>query len=290
MPSAPLLSEPPQRLTFTILGCGSSGGVPRVGQGWGACDPQNPRNRRRRCSMLVERQGPSGKTVVLVDASPDLREQLLDLGVTHLDGVLFTHEHADHTHGIDDLRPLAIHNRRKVDIYSDEDTSRVLHQRFGYCFETPPGSGYPPILTDHRFREGRPIVVDGAGGPVTALPFRQHHGDIDSFGFRFGDVAYSSDLNALPDNSLAHLHGLDVWVIDALRETPHPSHFTLQEALDHVARLRPRRAILTNLHTDLDYSVLASSLPDGVVPAYDGLSFQSDLSEAVDRQAMADGE
>lgn len=184
-------SSDPATLTFTILGCGSSGGVPRVGQGWGACDPANPRNRRRRCSLLVERTGPHGKTSVLVDASPDLREQLLDAHVTHLDAVLFTHEHADHTHGIDDLRPLAIHNRRRVDIYADEQTSRVLHQRFGYCFATPPGSGYPPILSDHRYREGREIVVEGAGGPIAALPFRQRHGDIDAFGFRFGDVAYS---------------------------------------------------------------------------------------------------
>lgn len=272
-----LPSEAAPILTFTILGCGSSGGVPRVGQGWGVCDPANPRNRRRRCSMLVERLGPGGKTTVLVDTSPDLREQLIGAGVTHVDGVLFTHEHADHTHGIDDLRPLAILHRKRVDIYADDDTSRMLHQRFGYCFATPPGSAYPPILTEHRFREGREIVVDGAGGPITALPFRQRHGDIDSFGFRFGDVAYSSDVNGFPDNSLARLHNLDVFIIDALRETPHPSHFTLREALDHVAMLRPRRAILTNLHTDLDYAMLERTLPEGVVPAFDGMQFQSVL-------------
>ena len=266
-------------LTFTILGCGSSGGVPRVGQGWGACDPANPRNRRRRCSMLVERAGPEGKTTVLVDASPDLREQLLDVGVTHLDAVLFTHEHADHTHGIDDLRPLVIHNRRRVDIYADDETARMLHQRFGYCFATPPGSGYPPILSDHRFREGREIVIAGAGGPITALPFRQRHGDIDAFGFRFGDVAYSSDVNGFPENTLSHLHNLEVWIIDALREAPHPSHFTLQEALDHVGLLKPNLAILTNLHTDLDYSVLAARLPEGVIPAYDGLQFTSQMRD-----------
>jgi len=271
----PLLSAPGENLTFTILGCGSSGGVPRVGQGWGACDPANPRNRRRRCSMLVERHGPAGTTTVLVDTSPDLREQLLDAGVAALDAVLFTHAHADHTHGIDDLRPLAILHRRRLDIFADEETSSALHQRFGYCFSTPPGSAYPPILTEHRFREGREIVVDGPGGPIVALPFRQHHGDIDAFGFRFADVAYSSDVNGFPENSLAHLRNLDVWIIDALREIPHPSHFTLQEALEHVTRMKPRRAILTNLHTDLDYGALERSLPPGVVPAHDGLRFTS---------------
>lgn len=264
-----------ESLTFTILGCGSSGGVPRVGQGWGACDPANPRNRRRRCSMLVERNGPGGTTTVLVDTSPDLREQLLDANVTALDAVLFTHAHADHTHGIDDLRPLAILHRRRMDIYADEETSQALHQRFAYCFSTPPGSAYPPILTEHRFREGREIVVNGPGGPVTAMPFRQHHGDIDAFGFRFGDVAYSSDVNGFPENSLAHLRNLDVWIIDALRDLPHPSHFTRQEALDHVALMKPRRAILTNLHTDLDFGMLERELPHGVVPAFDGLRFTS---------------
>lgn len=262
-------------LDFTILGCGSSGGVPRVGQGWGACDPTNPRNRRRRCSLLVRRRGPDGVTTVLVDTSPDLREQLLDAGVTQLDGVLITHEHADHTHGIDDLRPLAIMHRKRLDVFLDEETSKALHQRFGYCFQTPPGGVYPPILTEHRFHEGRPIQVDGAGGPIIALPFRQRHGEIDSFGFRFAGVAYSSDVNAFPENSLKQLAGLDVWIIDALREHPHPSHFTLGEALDHVALMKPRRAILTNLHTDLDYAAVASVVPENVEPAYDMMSFST---------------
>lgn len=267
-------------LTFTILGCGSSGGVPRVGQGWGACDPNNPRNRRRRCSLLVERKGPDGTTTVLVDTSPDLREQLLDAGVTNLDGVLFTHAHADHTHGIDDLRPLAILHRRRIDIFADEETSRALHQRFGYCFATPPGSAYPPILTEHRFHEGREIVVEGRGGAICALPFRQRHGDIDAFGFRFGDVAYSSDVNGFPHNSLERLHNLDVWILDALRDSPHPSHFSLQEALDHVATLKPTRAILTNLHTDLDFGTLQQCVPRGVEPAFDGLTFTSTVKRS----------
>ena len=259
-------------LTVTILGCGSSGGVPRVGSGWGACDPQNPKNRRRRCSILVERTGPDGTTSVLVDTSPDLRDQLLDAGVRRLDAVLFTHDHADHTHGIDDLRPLVIHMRRRIPVYADAATSRVLHERFGYCFKTPPGSEYPPILTEHRLVPGQAISVAGEGGPITALPILQQHGDIASLGFRIGGFAYSCDLSGLPAESAAALGGLDVWVLDALRYSPHPSHFSVADALGWIGRLKPRRAILTNLHADLDYEELRRQLPSNVEPAHDGLS------------------
>ena len=259
-------------LTFTILGCGSSGGVPRPALGWGACDPANPKNRRRRCSLLVEREnGEGGKTSVLVDTSPDLREQLLDAGVSSLDAVLYTHEHADHTHGIDDLRPLFIHRRRKLDAYIDEPTSRALHARFGYCFMKPPGSDYPPIVNEHRLSAGTPLVIDGEGGPIAVLPFLQDHGDIPSLGFRFGDVAYSADLVGMPDESARALAGLDLWIVDALRHAPHPSHFSLSDALDWIGRLAPRRAILTNLHSDLDYENVRTSVPAQVEPAFDGM-------------------
>jgi phosphoribosyl 1,2-cyclic phosphate phosphodiesterase len=259
-------------LTFTILGCGSSGGVPRVGGAWGACDPSNPKNRRRRCSLLIERvQTGHGRTSVLVDTSPDLREQLLDADVHSLDAVIFTHEHADHTHGIDDLRGLFLHMRRRIDAYLDEPTSRALHARFGYCFMTPPGSSYPPILAEHRIVPGRAVTVDGSGGPIEVLPFLQDHGDIPSLGLRAGNVAYSSDLRDLPPASQAMLDGLDTWIVDALRYRPHPSHFTVDEALAWIERVRPRRAILTNLHTDLDYDALRKHLPAHVEPAYDGL-------------------
>lgn len=257
---------------FTILGCGSSAGVPRVGQGWGACDPNDPRNRRRRCSLLVERrEGESTPTRVLIDTSPDLREQLLDARVDRLDAVLFSHEHADHTHGIDDLRPLSIHNRHRLDVYVDAETSPVLMSRFGYCFETPPGSDYPPILNEHRFRHGEPVVIDGPGGRIEAIPFRQYHGTIIAYGFRIGDLAYSSDLHDLPPESLPFLEGLDMWIVDALRYHPHPSHFSVSDALGWIARLKPRRAILTNLHNDLDFATLARELPPNVEPAYDGM-------------------
>lgn len=258
-------------LRVTILGCGSSGGVPRVALGWGACDPMNPKNRRRRCSILVERIGPNGRTTVLVDTSPDLRDQLIDANVKHLDAVLITHEHADHTHGIDDLRGLAIYGRRRVDVHCDAATGRELRERFGYCFDTPPGSDYPPILNEHRITPGVPAEVNGAGGIITALPIRLPHGAIDALGFRFNDLAYTPDLNGIPDDAMGSLSGLGVWIVDALRYAPHPSHFTLAEALEAIDRLKPRRAILTNLHTDLDFATLEAELPPGVEPAYDGM-------------------
>ncbi len=261
-------------LTATILGCGSSGGVPRPALGWGRCDPKNPKNRRRRCSILVERRDNGGVTRALVDTSPDLREQLIDAQVDWLDGVLFTHDHADHTHGIDDLRALVIHRRRRVDVYSDERTAAVLNARFGYCFVTPQGSEYPPILNDHRIAPGRPVVIDGAGGPITLAPFLQDHGDIHSLGIRVAGLAYSADIKDLPSESLPALAGLDVWVVDALRFAPHPSHFSLDDALAWIARIKPRRAVLTNLHSDLDYDDLCKRLPAHIRPAYDGMRIE----------------
>jgi len=261
-------------LKFTILGCGSSGGVPRAALGWGDCNPQNPKNRRRRTSLLVERRAASGITRILVDTSPDLREQLLDADVDWLDAVFYTHAHADHTHGIDDLRALVIKHRRRVDVYLDEPTGRALHARFGYCFRSPPGSEYPPIVTEHRLAAGRPVTVEGEGGTVTALPFLQEHGSIASVGFRFGALAYSCDLSGLPAESIAALKGVDVWVVDALRYRPHPSHFSVDDALAWIGRIKPARAILTNLHSDLDYDALRARIPHHVEPAYDGLTIE----------------
>ncbi|MCK0197806.1 MBL fold metallo-hydrolase [Ancylobacter sp. 6x-1] len=259
--------------SFTILGCGSSGGVPRVGQGWGACDPGEPRNRRRRCSLLAERIGEDGaRTTVLIDTSPDLREQLLGADVRRLDGVVISHEHADHTHGLDDVRPLTILHRKRLDTWLDAETSALLRQRFGYCFETPPGSDYPPILQEHRFRHGETLKVNGPGGSLSMVPFRLYHGQITAFGFRFGGLAYTPDLHDIPAESLSYLEGLDVWIVDALRPTPHPSHFSLGDALGWIERLKPKRAILTNMHVDLDYGTLRRELPPGIEPAYDGMT------------------
>lgn len=257
---------------FTILGCGSSMGVPRPALGWGACDPNNPKNRRRRTSLLVERLGARGRTRVLVDTSPDLREQLLDAKVDWLDAVLISHEHADHIHGIDDLRPLFVGKRRRVDVYMGDTAAPLVRARFGYCFEQPPGSEYPPMANEHRLMPGKPVTIDGEGGPITALPLLQQHGDISSLGFRFGSFAYSCDLSDMPPESARALAGLDVWVVDALRYAAHPSHLSLDEALGWIERLSPRRAILTNLHADLDYEAVRRRVPDHVVPAYDGIS------------------
>lgn len=258
-------------VTWTILGCGSSGGVPRVGSGWGACDPANPRNRRRRCSALVEKRGEHGMTRVLVDTSPDVREQLLQANVTALDGVVITHEHADHTHGIDDLRALVIHMRRRIQMYMDDVTADLLQQRFSYCFETPPGSDYPPIIDSRRIRAGEPFEIEGAGGALKFLPIRLHHGGIDALGLRVNATVYSPDVNGIPAESLDHLRNLDLWIVDALRIIPHPTHFSLAETLAWIDRLQPKRAVLTNLHTDLDYAKLSSELPPHIEPAFDGL-------------------
>ena len=261
-------------LRLTILGCGSSAGVPRVGQGWGACDPSNPKNRRRRCSALVERFGAGGATTVLVDTSPDLREQLIDAGVKRVDGILMTHPHADHTHGIDDLRPLYQQMGRRVDVLMDEPTSLIVRQAFSYVFQTPDGSSYPAIATELRLTAGRLSRIEGAGGAIEAMPFDLDHGDIGALGFRFGSLAYTPDVKRIPAASRPFLEGLDIWIIDALRYRPHPSHFSLDDALAWIETMRPRRAILTNLHTDLDYETLRARLPAHVTPAYDGLSVE----------------
>jgi phosphoribosyl 1,2-cyclic phosphate phosphodiesterase len=261
-------------LRVTILGCGSSGGVPRPALGWGDCDPNNPKNRRRRTSLLVERRSAAGVTRVLVDTSPDLREQLLDAEVDSLDAVLYTHEHADHTHGIDDLRGIFIKRRKRVPVYLDERTAQVMRMRFGYCFEAPPGSEYPPIVRENRMAAGQMVTVAGEGGSIDALPLLQDHGDISSLGFRFGNLAYSCDLKDMPADSVAALAGLDVWIVDALRYKPHPSHLSVDETLAWIERLKPRRAILTNLHNDLDFEELRGRLPPHVEPAFDGLSVE----------------
>jgi phosphoribosyl 1,2-cyclic phosphate phosphodiesterase len=263
-------------LRVTILGCGSSGGVPRIGGHWGACDPTNPKNRRRRCSILVEQGEGEEKTQVLVDTSPDMREQLLDAEVSRLDGVLFTHEHADQSHGIDDLRMIAINMWKRVPIYADPRTLSILKSRFDYCFETPNGSGYPPILDGHKIDvDDVNISVGGPGGPLGVTPFWQEHGQIRSLGFRFGDIAYTSDANAIPEESWERLEGVKTWIVDALRYTHHPSHANVETALEWLERVGAARGILTNLHIDLDYETLKAELPPYVEPAFDGMVVES---------------
>lgn len=256
---------------ITILGCGSSGGVPRIGNDWGACDRANPRNRRRRCSALVTRTGEGGTTRVLIDTSPDLREQMLGASVTDIDAVLYTHEHADHTHGIDDLRAFFLMKRSRVQVWADDATGRMLTTRFSYCFYAAPGSDYPPILQLNAMEAGKPVTIEGAGGAITALPFQVHHGTIDALGFRFGDMAYTPDIDGVPEQSISALENLDLWIVDGLRRTRHPSHWSLPQTLDWIARMKPKRAVITNMHLDLDFATLKGELPVGVEPAYDGL-------------------
>lgn len=262
------------RTAFRILGCGSSGGVPRLGGHWGACDPANPRNRRSRCSLLVTREGPGGATRVLVDTSPDMRAQLLEAGVGSLDGVVYTHAHADHVHGLDDLRQVVFNLRRRLPVWADGPTQEALLSRFGYAFVQPEESPYPPILDLHAIRG--PVVVEGAGGPLTLIPFRVSHGSTDALGFRIGPVAYLPDVVAIPDDAWPALEGLEVWIVDALRRTPHPTHAHLALTLEWIARARPARAILTNMHIDLDHDAVAAETPDHVIPAHDGMTFWSE--------------
>jgi phosphoribosyl 1,2-cyclic phosphate phosphodiesterase len=258
-------------LRLTILGCGSSTGVPRVGNDWGKCDPSNPKNRRRRSTAIIERQQAGRTTAVLIDTGPDLREQLLSIDARRIDGVVYTHDHADHTHGIDDLRMVAYAMKRRIEVWADAPTREGLFARFGYCFETRPGSSYPPILTAHEIRPPEPVHIGGEGGSIEIVPVPQEHGDISSLGFRIANVAYSPDISGLPESSVPLLQGLEVWIVDALRYTPHPSHFTVGQALAWIERLKPKRAVLTHLHIDLDFATLKRELPSHVEPAYDGM-------------------
>jgi len=256
-------------LRFIILGCGSSGGVPRLGDNWGKCDPANPKNRRRRCSVLIERETEAGTTRVLIDTSPDLRAQLLDTGTGTLDAVVYTHAHADHMHGIDDLRMIVFNMKRRLPVWADGPTQEALYSRFGYAFTQPEGSPYPPILDMHTIKGD--VTVEGAGGPVTLTPFKVGHGSIDALGFRVGDLAYLPDAAEIYDAAWPVLAGLDCWVVDALRRNPHPTHAHLERSLEWIAHAAPRRAILTNMHVDMDYVAVDADTPDNVTPAHDGM-------------------
>ncbi|MCC6863846.1 MAG: MBL fold metallo-hydrolase [Rhodobacteraceae bacterium] len=260
-------------LRFTILGCGSSGGVPRLGDqpggDWGHCDPTNPKNRRRRCSMLVERTTENGSTRALIDTSPDMREQLLDAGIGSLDAVLYTHSHADHVHGLDDLRQIVFNTRRRLAVWADGPTQEALLSHFGYAFVQPKDSPYPPIL--ELYTINGPVTIEGVGGPIHFTPFCVDHGSINALGFRIGPLAYLPDAVKIPEESWPHLSGLDCWVVDALRRTPHPTHAHLALTLEWIARAKPARAIVTNLHNDLDYAELLNELPSHIRPAHDGM-------------------
>jgi phosphoribosyl 1,2-cyclic phosphate phosphodiesterase len=253
-------------MRLRLLGCGTSSGVPRVGNDWGECDRAEPRNRRRRASILVEH----GAARILVDTSPDLREQLLDANVSDVEAVIWTHDHADHCHGIDDLRQLFHARGRPVAGYARAATLELLNRRFGYAFEGK--GGYPALATGHLL----PNHVNLGGLSVRAVD--QPHGPITSAGLRFdaggAAIGYSTDFDSLTDDMAMLFEGLDLWVVDALRRRPHPTHPHLAQTLEWVRRLAPRRAILTHMDNSMDYRTLCGELPDGVEPGYDGFEVE----------------
>ena len=265
-------------LEVTILGCGSSGGVPRADGNWGACDPADPRNRRDRCSLMVRRlseEGPERWTTLVVDAAPELRRQTAAAGAKRLDALLMTHDHADQAHGIDDIRAFALRQRARIPCHADADTEASLMRRFGYIFEGD--KGYPAISDIVRLPpHGDAWRIDGPSGAIPVVTFDQDHGEVRSIGYRFGNIAYSSDVLHLDPWAMEALAGLDLWIVDALRYAPHPTHAHVDRTLGWIDRVKPARAILTNLHIDLDYRELSERLPAGVEPAFDGMRIELD--------------
>ena len=260
---------------FTLLGTGSSGGVPRIGNDWGACNPDNPRNRRRRCSMLIEKRGANGATTVLIDTGPDMREQLIDANVQYLNAVLLTHSHADHIFGMDDLRQLAIKHREKVNVYMDAATAERVMPAFGYCYEQSEGTSYPAICTEHRIQPQRAIQISGKGGTIELMPFEVNHGDINALGFRVGEVAYLPDVKTVElKESIESTSNLEVLILDALRYTEHPTHMNVAEAIAYIDEMKPARAILTNMHNAVDFDEISRELPPHIEPGYDGLKIR----------------
>ena len=267
------------RQRITLLGCGSSPGTPRINGDWGACDPANPKNRRRRAALLVEQFGADGeRTTVVIDTGPDFRDQMIAAGVKRIDAAVYTHPHADHIHGIDDLRGYVIAQRMRIPIYADAPTMQRLREGFGYCFETPAGSEYPPIIVPNFIEgPGHPVTIEGAGGSLTLLPFAQMHGSIVSLGFRIGGIAYCSDVSDFPEETVEKLQGLDVLIVDALQYRTHPSHFSLGEALEWIERLKPARAVLTHMHIPLDYDTVNAETPNHVEPGFDLMTIDQEI-------------
>ena len=257
-------------LRFTILGCGSSGGVPRLGGHWGNCDPNNVKNFRKRCSLLIQSFENNGVTNVLIDTTPDMRQQLLDAKIGKLDAVIYTHEHADHLHGLDDLRMIVINMQKRLPVFASKQTKNSILERFGYAFKTPKGSPYPPILDMNDLTET--LEIQGAGGPIKFTSFDVDHGNILVSAIKVNNVLYTPDISTVRNDT--ELRDLDYWILDSLRYKPHPSHVNLEQALGLIDRYKPKKAILTNLHVDLDYLTLLNETPDNVVPAHDGLQIK----------------
>lgn len=272
------------RRVFTILGCGSSPGVPRINGDWGACDPKNPKNRRTRAALLIEQTGDDGgTTTVVIDTGPDFRAQMIAAKVKNIDAVFYSHPHADHIHGIDDLRGYVQYTGRRIPIWADALTMERIREGFRYCMETPEGSSYPPIVEPRIIDPSlTPIAITGAGGTIVFQPVLQHHGSIMSLGFRIGDFAYCSDVSDFPQETIGKLAGLDMLVIDTLQYTFHPSHLSLEQSLGWIARFSPKRAVLTHMHTPLDYETVLNETADHIEPAYDGMRLEFDASGEAD--------
>lgn len=265
-------------LKVTILGCGSSGGVPRVGNDWGVCDPIEPKNRRTRCSVLVEQwygdKEPlnEDKTVILIDTSPDIREQLLKANVTRIDAVLYTHDHADQSHGIDDLRAIAYRMRQRIPTYMDAPTKDNLFNRFHYCFEMPEGRVHPPILElQPVFKAFDHFAIQGAGGDVNIDVLGLSHGAGPSSGFIFNHhLTYTPDVWDIDEDTLDLISGSKIWIVDALRYNPSPTHAHVDKSLMWQAETAVPNVILTNLHVDMDFEMLSKELMPSQSLAYDG--------------------
>jgi len=253
-------------MRVTILGCGPSGGVPGIGNTWGKCDPENPKNRRLRPSILIENDALS----LLVDTSPDVRQQLISAGTSRLDAVLYTHGHADHLHGIDDLRSVNRLQNAPLDIYLNQETLDHIEQRFGYVLE-PLAKGadifYKPVLIPHLIETGKPFEVAGQ----KIVPILQDHGYCETIGYRIGDFAYSTDVVNMTEESFDLLRGVKVWVIGTLVDHPHQTHADVDKAINWVKEIAPERAYLTHLSVGLDYSSLRERLPENMEPCFDGL-------------------
>jgi phosphoribosyl 1,2-cyclic phosphate phosphodiesterase len=271
-------------IKLTILGCGSSSGVPRIGNNWGDCDPDEPKNRRSRCALLVEKSGENGCTTVLIDTGPDMRNQLLSAEVTHLDAVLYTHAHADHLHGIDDLRAFLLRTGEKMSVYMDAETYERAEAAFGYCFKTPADSNYPPILAHQLITPGNSIEISGAGGTITFEPISVAHGTINALGYRIENAAYFPDVSDFSDDNLESLKKLDLLILDCLRRRPHPSHFCLDDSLVWTKKIAPKHAVFTNLNDNLDYGSLSAELPEFIVPAFDGMCLK--LAEKTENTSL----
>jgi len=262
-----------------ILGCGSSGGVPRVGGDWGVCDPDNPKNRRTRCSLYVEYwegetpQPIKDRTAVLIDTSPDLRQQFLSNNISRLDALLYTHDHADQSHGIDDLRAIAYRMRKRIPTYMDEHTKEHVFSRFKYCFEMPDGRVHPPILElQDLLKGGDFITVSGPGGDLKIEVLELSHGPTPALGFILGGkVAYTPDVWDIPKASFKSLYNIETWIVDALRYNDHPTHAHSDKTLSWLVKVNAKQGVLTNLHIDMDYETLSSELFGTTMVAYDGM-------------------